>query len=129
METKLLVIDHTTLVARIGYEPPLVFPDCCGAGSGIGEKIIPETIFGIRVSKACHIHDDCFDNGEATWADFHQSNYMFLRNIIAIIVEESHPVFTWFRLVRAASFFYAVDTVGAKVYARLKRRQGSGDMK
>ncbi len=128
METKTITIERITLVVPITYPRPLGklndFPDCCGAGDGISNTVIPETLFGLRVSAACSIHDFCFKIADATWRDFHQSNYMFLRNLLAIISAKSNWLTMWFRVARASTYFMAVDTIGAKVFWSLKKKQG-----
>ena len=129
MKTKLIRIDGVELVCRDDYDPPCdslsFFPNCCGAGDGIGEKLVPDKILGVKISAACHSHDHCFEFGEPTWADFHQSNSMFIRNIINILRAKSKwRILGYFRILMAATFFYAVDSVGAGVYKAVKKSQG-----
>jgi len=129
MKTKLITLDGVQLVCRDGYNPPhellADFDNCCGAGEGLGEKLVPDKIMGVKISAACNIHDDCFEMGDATWADFHQSNSMFIRNIINILrVKSKWRILGFFRVLMAATFFYAVDTIGAAIYKKLKESQG-----
>ena len=124
MKTKLITLANgLVLVAHADYEPPTLeykkFPDCCGAGEGWQQEIVPDSLFGICFSPACHIHDDCYDKGEATWADFHQSNGMFFRNILAIIKHVGNILNYFPALIAAGDYFLAVDTVGAIVYEHL----------
>ena len=125
MITKIITIEGVALVVPASYVAPcsLVseFPDCCGAGKGLGEKAVPETMYGLRVSAACHIHDYSWEVAEPTWADFHQTNSMFLRNILAIIRAKSRNGFMrGLRNYRAVTYFTAVDEVGVKGFWKLK---------
>ena len=96
----------------------------CGAGEGLGDKIVPETILGLRVTLACYIHDFMWALSDATWADFHYSNSVFLSNINTIILNLSFDsninIVKNFRMYRAVTYFNAVDTVGADVFWPMK---------
>jgi len=96
-------------------------PHSCGAGHGIGDLIVPEKIFGIRVTPACSIHDLSWEYAEATWADFHQSNSMFFHNLLELVRVQSANVFM--RKIRygmAVNYYLAVDTVGARIFCKEK---------
>lgn len=126
MDTKLIELDGVTLVVPKNYRPPCFklkdFPDSCGAGKGIGQILVPETFYGLRCAAACHIHDFSWEVAEATWTDFHESNYMFIRNLITIIeAGSSSSALKALRVYRAASYFNAVDTVGASIFWGMKR--------
>ena len=129
MKTQILWIEELPLVAPTGYLPPCAkldkFPSCCGAGDGFAEKAVPETIYGLKVSAACHIHDNSWEVAEATWDDFHQTNSMFLRNLLSIIRHKSaNGIMRSMRNYRSMTFFTAVDEVGAKGFWQLKIDQG-----
>jgi len=79
------------------------FPPCCGAGLGWGEKVVPETILGQSFSPACCLHDECYRLGK-TWADFRQSNMLFLQNMLSI--NRASTSRTWLKNVRI-SIIYA----------------------
>jgi len=67
------------------------------------------------------VHDVSWEEAKATWADFHQSNYMFFANICSIIDSYSANRMTAsIRKHIAFGFFDAVDTVGARVFRREK---------
>jgi hypothetical protein len=109
--------------ADIGFpfDNPIDYPDCCGAGQGIGEKIVPETIWGVRVSLACFIHDDMWNRGEKSWSNFHQSNSIFLKNIISIIQAYSKSqLLKRLRLYRAVTYYNAVDDLGRDIFWELE---------
>lgn len=129
MKTRVITIEGVELIVREGYVPPYTklqdFPDCCGAGEGFGEKVIPDKILGLNISAACDIHDDCFGCGEPTWADFHQSNSVFFRNIYKIIrTKSSNRFIGTLRVISASVYFGAVDTVGSIVYRSLREEEG-----
>src|SRR5665648_197903 len=61
------------------------FKSACGAGSGVGDWIVPERVFGLSLTPACFVHDFMWDNAEPTWEYFHASNSIFLSNLISLI--------------------------------------------
>lgn len=126
MDTKVILIENVPLVVPVGYKPPAWllkdFPRCCGAGDGVGSIVVPETMWGLNVSAACHIHDFSWEVAAASWSDFHQSNSMFLRNIISIIRHKSaNHIMRVLRNYRAVTYFNAVDEIGSKVFWGIKR--------
>ena len=94
------------------------WPTFCGPGSGIGDKIVPDKIFGVPVNVACYIHDTTEGLAESREED-HQSNVMFRKNLEAII-EHLEPKPTWedkhhhARYYRAMTYYAAVDIVGLR---------------
>lgn len=125
MKTKKLHIDGVTLIVPESYRARYSlldhFPSCCGAGDGIGNMLVPETMYFLRISAACYIHDLCWKIAENTWADFHQSNYIFLVNILAIIRAKSGNTITRrLRNRRALKYFTAVDETGAMIFKSMK---------
>lgn len=110
------------------------FPACyCGAGSGIGELLVPDWIFGlfrwcgwaILISPACWIHDQDWDLAEPTIEEFTESNDRFQANINALITVANVPGFVK-RLARyrACTYRNAVDGPGEAIFWRLKKEQG-----
>ncbi len=129
MKTKHICLQGVALEVPEGYDPPTSvlteFPNCCGAGKGFGEKVIPETIWGLCISAACHIHDYSWEVAAATETDFKQSNSMFLRNIKNIIITKSANGFTRaLRNIRAMTYYVAVEEVGIYGFWNLKEDQG-----
>jgi hypothetical protein len=112
------------LVAPVDIQFPTLnlnnFPSCCGAGQGFGDIIVPETLWGLRISAACFIHDWMWNNADCTWEYFHSSNAIFLRNMLEIIETQSIWMLKPFRRHRASMYFAAVDTVGASVFWKEK---------
>ena len=125
MKTKRITIEGVTLIVPESYHAPYTslnaFPNCCGAGDGFGEMMIPETMYGLRISAGCHIHDESWRLAEATWADFHQTNSMFLHNNLAIIrIKSRNSFIRRLRNHRAVTYYDFVDITGAKVFKGLK---------
>ena len=124
MKTKIVKLNNgILLIARDGYEVPTLdynkFPTCCGARNGWQEKLVPDKPIGISFSPACHIHDDCFENGLPTWSDFHQSNGMLFRNLFAIIKAKGTIYNIVAARLLAINYFLAVDTLGAIYYEKI----------
>jgi len=97
------------------------YPSFCGAGDGIGDKIVPERIGGMRCSHICHGHDDWWERCSPTWKAFAASNASFLYNLLIYLV--GGPGGVWIRIKRVSiGCFYAaaVATVGWKIFKRIK---------
>ena len=99
----------------------------CGAGSGLGDLIVPETIFGVRVSPACFVHDQMFDKAKPLQMDLLVSNAVFMTNLNSLIVQMSrmskfNPLYH-LRMYRMTTYFDAVNTIGSEIFWKLKRRQ------
>ena len=128
MKTKRIFLDGVELIVREGYEPShqllTDFPSSCGAGEGFGQIAVPETMYLLRISAACAIHDDMFEHGAPTYAEFHQINGIMGKNLRAIIMAKSNWFMKFPRLIRAEEYFLVVDTVGIFCYKALKKEQG-----
>lgn len=98
------------------YDLPLNrWPSFCGAGDGVGDAIVPESIRGVRVSPACFIHDVDWATSPDTISEFLASNFRLARNIRALILASSLP---WWKkelaVVRAYTLWLGgVTTIGA----------------
>lgn len=92
------------------------YPSYCGAGKGLQEKLIPETFYGLRISAACHTHDDFWINSDKGDLDFLMSNALFLLNSLMIISNKGSIWLVFLRSYRAIKYFFAVNTVGKKIY-------------
>lgn len=111
MKLKTVTSDEVKLLAPENYVVPKTIPDCCGAGSGLGEKLVPEKILGLRISAACHIHD--FSWSVATENDFDLTNTLFLVNLIRIIrVKSKNKLVRILRNYRAVTYYNAVQEFG-----------------
>lgn len=115
------------------------FPDnFCGAGTGLGEKLVPDYIFGntkilscigldisIKISPACFIHDVDWLYSQPTWDDFTDSNRRFKYNIESIINLKARNDFIAARaLYRPVTYYNSVCLVGRHVFWSIKAGQG-----
>jgi len=115
------------------------FPDnYCGAGKGLGEKLVPDYIFGpsryldfmgfnfsIKITPACFIHDEDWSDADPTWTDFYASNFRLSSNIASIIQSKAANGFIKARaLYRPVTYQNAVDIAGKGVFWSIKAGQG-----
>jgi len=117
--------------------PYNTFPDdCCGAGKGIWERLVPDYIRiphlipcsltrKIKISPACWLHDLEYESG-TTWDDFHAANSRLYANIKTIILKHTEPesAAQYFALRSPAIYAQAVDTLGRKIFWAIKQEQG-----
>ena len=129
METVTKVFDGIQFVVPVNFEFPFDTikdcPDFCGPTSSILNYVVPEKIAGLKISPCCYIHDICYDISEPIWADFHQSNAVFLTNIL-VMIQTKPSKFAFVnavRLYRAATYYNAVSLFGSKIFWRLKKEQ------
>ncbi len=83
----------------------------CGPG-GLGDFLIPDTVYGLSVKPACKIHDWMFIiyNDEA---GFRLANQVFLDNMIRINNYTSKNVLLkWLRTRRILKYYRAVRDLG-----------------
>jgi hypothetical protein len=135
METEVYVLIGVTkktvpIVAPKGLEFPTVYVDefgsFCGAGSGFGQIVVPETMWRLPISPACFVHDMMWDMAPPTWEAFHASNAIFLRNLLALIqVQSKSALLKRMRMYRAVTYYNAVDSFGKKIFWNLKDEQAS----
>lgn len=118
MKTIKVKVQGITLYAPEGYDPPEIIPACCGAGKGFGEKIVPEKMWGLRISPACHIHDYSWE--VAKREEFTFSNFLFLANLLILIWHGSNKLMYWLRSYRAITYFNFVQVVGRSVFYKLR---------
>lgn len=119
-------IEGVPIIHRRGLIVPKTleaFPDCCGPGRGIGQLVVPERIWGLRISPACYIHDDDWDTAPPSWDAFRAANSRFLENINNIIsYSSSFFILRLLRHSRAATYYTAVS-VAYSIFWKLKQRQ------
>jgi hypothetical protein len=98
------------------------FGPACGAGDGLSEKLIPETIYGLNITPACYIHDEMWRLANNTKEDFMLSNSVFLHNILTIInCINSNPLMQTIRSYRAMTYYNCVSTIGYKIFEEFKK--------
>lgn len=67
------------------HELPLSdWPTYCGAGDGLGDRIVPDSIWGARVCPACFIHDIDWAIADGSYRAFQAANNRFKRNLVAL---------------------------------------------
>lgn len=101
------------------HQVPLArFPSFCGAGSGWGDRLVPDTIWFLRIAPCCFIHDLDWLTCAATEVDFHLANVRFRHNLLELIRERSRwLVVRLLRERRALSYYQAVETAGRRFFA------------
>ena len=133
METVEITFDGVRLIVPSVNGWPLEMPHpsfdefdtYCGPGSGLGDALVPDHIYGVIISPACYIHDTMFHMADPAWSDFHHSNSVFFHNILAIIEAHGTKKDKHKRFYRAVTYYTAVDIGwGEDVFWRLKKRQG-----
>ena len=115
------------------------FPDnCCGAGHGISEWLVPDYVYvnsflvpgadwsRIKISPPCAAHDLGWELAKPTWDDFHAENSRLFANIEAMIIARTLPGTNERMYANRYPGVYAhsVDTIGRKVFWKLKQSQG-----
>ena len=118
METVRVVFDGIPLIVPViagqpmefPYDTHQAFPAYCGAGQGIGNALVPETIERVRVSVACYIHDVMFAVADKTWTEFHNCNYIFFLNLLSVIQKKAKTLEQRYKALKYIYlYFLAVD--------------------
>lgn len=112
--------------APIPYTKLKDFPDCCGPGEGILNRLIPDTFWFLKMSAACYFHDKDFEYAEPTEEEFDNCNERFQFNMYSIINRKSKWwILKELRKRRAKTYLFAVKSKAAlkKVFWVLKMRQ------
>jgi hypothetical protein len=96
------------------------FTGGCGPG-GIGDKLVPDTVWGLSIFEACQRHDFAYHFG-TTGEDKARADYDFLRNMFAIIDARSKfKVVAFARRRRALKYFEAVWYGGHGAFAKKEK--------
>lgn len=90
---------------------------CNGCGTrGWKGKLVPETIYGLKISAACDIHDWMYVVG-STLADKEEADRVFINNILRIIEAEGGlNLVQWLRRRRAYIYYEAVSHFGGPAF-------------
>lgn len=84
----------------------------CGPG-GIGDFLVPDTVWGLSIRPACEIHDYMYADGR-TWDDKRLADKVFLANMVSIVrAKTDNAVLRWLRLQRVRTYYRAVRDFGA----------------
>lgn len=87
----------------------------CGPG-GLGDYLVPDTLWGLSVRKACNIHDWEYHFGK-TQQDKKVADENFLDNMIRLIqAANGWRVLMWLRKRRARKYYKAVRDYGGPFY-------------
>jgi len=88
---------------------------CNGCGSADAKfDFVPDTIYGLRITAACHIHDWMYHEGK-TIEDKKEADRVMLNNTLRII--ENHGGFLkYLRRRRALKYYLAVKYFGGQAY-------------
>lgn len=87
----------------------------CGAKGGISSWLVPNTLWGLSVLRACEIHDWMYAEGE-TVEDKAEADRVFLNNMIRIIEAESCGFLKTPRRLRAVKYYSAVKDFGGPAF-------------
>ena len=111
-----------------GIYPSIKYDDIprfCGAGHGIGELAVPDSILGVKVRLACFYHDLCWAIAPPNWGNFHISNSAFRDNIDYILEVESNRFMLFIRRHLGLNYFEAVDQFGPKIFVGVKKKNAN----
>jgi hypothetical protein len=87
----------------------------CGPG-GIGDHLVPDTIYGLSVRPACEIHDWMYFVGE-TLENKIQADRVFLNNMVRLIdAGAGCGVLKHMRRLRARTYYLAVKHFGGPFF-------------
>jgi len=90
----------------------------CGPGDGIGDKLIPDTVWLLSIRDACKIHDWGYRHCVySSSTDRERHDKIFLNNMLSIVDENTR--WRWLRKLRyrrCKSYFLAVRAFGARSY-------------
>jgi hypothetical protein len=81
-----------------------------GCGPGVmGDRLVPDTVYGICITNACLIHDWSYRFIETT-QDQVVADMMFLHNMLVIIHKKSKSkILLFFRKLRVFKYYLAVS--------------------
>ena len=97
------------------------YPTFCGAGEGIGDMIVPETIGGMRISHICHCHDESWKACDPRLVAFIKTNMMFGYNLSVYLSTGDGGFWkTAWRVVKGAAYVGVVSVIGWKIFKKLK---------
>lgn len=108
----------------VGHHPTVRYDDIprfCGAGHGIGELAVPDSILGVRVRLACFYHDLCWAIAPPNWGNFHISNSAFRDNIDTILRKDSNKFMLFVRRHLGLNYYESVDVFGPSIFSKVKR--------
>lgn len=97
---------------------------CNGCGTaGWKGKLVPDTMWGLDISKACNIHDWMYHYGK-TEAERCEADRVFLNNLIRIINTEGGWLAS-LRRYRATTYYNSVHNYGGPAFWDNKNPDGT----
>jgi hypothetical protein len=94
------------------------WPSFCGAGDGLGDRLIPDHINNVRVACCCFVHDIDWCMSDNSFSGFMRSNLRLWLNLRNVVIANDKP--GWFRHVLAErkcfAYFAAVSIFGHKIF-------------
>lgn len=89
---------------------------CNGCGAANAKfDFVPDTIWGMRISPACHIHDFDYNIGKVIEDKFSADRRM-LNNLLRLIERGSSRILRRFRRRRALTYYNAVTDFGGPAF-------------
>ena len=107
---------HVDLYVQYGYQkatPQQKKKICNGAGPRNFGWIVPDTVWGLRITQAANIHDWMYHHGK-TIQDKQRADRVFKNNMQRLIDAKKNQ-WRWvkdLRYSRAAKYYWAVDNFG-----------------
>ena len=88
----------------------------CGPGH-LGNYFVPDTVWGLRITEACRIHDHEYEIGE-TMRDKRKADLHLYRNIVVLIYQGNtkDKDILRSRLKRAHMYYWFVKTFGRSAF-------------
>ena len=91
----------------------------CGP-DGVGDAIVPDTLYGLDVTPACRVHDWQYGTG-TKWKDKDDADRTFLSNMLLLVEKAGGPPWLkWLRRKRAWVYYRAVTKFGGPAFWRGK---------
>jgi hypothetical protein len=88
---------------------------CNGCGTkGLCGYLIPDTIWGLKITAACDIHDFMYAVGK-TLKDKEEADRVFFNNMLRLI-DKGSPWLKWLRRRRAKTYYDAVCLLGGPAF-------------
>jgi len=102
----------------------------CGAGDGLGDALVPDSIWGLPVTEACRIHDFMYSQGR-TEKDRREADRVLLNNLVRLIeaARDHSRVPIWrdvvasLRRYRAMTYYNAVRDFGGVAFWKGKNKE------
>ncbi len=88
--------------------------NCNGCGpDGILSVVVPDTVYGLKITAACDIHDYMYVTAEATIAAKNEADRVFLNNMLRLVEARTKSwILKRLRIQRARIYYRAVAELG-----------------